>query len=132
MKHVNDYSRSAFVYACYHSRCALDRIKQRDGDIHDGCGEDSVVEALYDVLADAINYFDSKYLYAGAWHAGVYDYDVWDVDNKSAELMYELLVLRAVRDAGGCNFEFNIGTVEDIVDGYAASNGWKPGKGGAQ
>ena len=130
MKHVNAYSRSAFVYACYHSRCALDRIRQRDGGIHDGCGEDGVMDALYDVLADAINYFDSKYLDRGAWHDGVYDYEVWDVEWPSAELMYELLVYRAIRDAGGCVFDFYVGSITEIIDGYAASNGWKPGKGG--
>jgi hypothetical protein len=130
MSDVNHDSRSAFVYACYHSRRALDRVKERDDEVHDGCGEDGVVHELYSVLAEAINYFDSKYLDEGAWNAGVYDYEVWDVDSQSAKLMYELLVMRAIRDAMGYGSNFLIGTIADIVDAYAASNGWKPGAGG--
>lgn len=130
MKHVNDHSRSAFVYACYHAYSALQRIKQRDGDIHDGCGEDGVMDSLYDVLAGAINYFDSKYLDDGAWHAGVYDYDVWDVETPTAALMYELFAARAIDDAGGNYTGFAIADVGLIVDAYAIANGWKPGKGG--
>lgn len=130
MSDVNPNSRSAFVYACYHSRRALDRIKERDDEVHDGCGEDGVMHELYSTLAQAINYFDSKYLDDGSWNDGVYDYEVWDVDSQSAKLMYELLVYRAIRDAGGCNFDFYVGSVADIVDSYAAQNGWKPGMGG--
>lgn len=130
MKHVNDHSRSAFVYACYHAYSALQRIKQQNDDVHDGCGEDGVVDALYNVLVDAINYFDEKYLDEGAWHDGVYDYDVWDVESEAAQLMYSLLVYRAIDEAGGNYRDFSVATPEGIVDAYAASNGWLPGKGG--
>lgn len=130
MSDVNHDSRSAFVYACYHSRRALDRVKERDDEVHDGCGEDVVMHELYSILAQAINYFDSKYLGEGVWHAGVYDYEVWDVDSQSAKLMYELLVMLAIDDAGGNNTGFYVRTIADVVDAYAASNGWKPGAGG--
>lgn len=130
MSDVNPNSRSAFVYACHHAYSALRRIKNENDEIHDGCGEDGVMHELYIVLAYAINYFDEKYLDRGAWRDGVYDYEVWDVEWPSAELMYELLVYRAIRDAGGSVFDFYIGSITEIIDGYAASNGWKPGKGG--
>jgi hypothetical protein len=121
---------SSLLYASYHAYAALIRLKKRDEDVHDGCGEDEVAYNLYHNVCVAIEHFDAEYCDGGAWHGGIYDYEVWDVENDSAHLFYELLAMRSISEALFGDAKFKVGTVSEIVDGYAASNGWKRGAGG--
>ena len=121
---MNGIQNSSVFYACVRANEALRRIKELNDEVHDGMGEDEVVENIFTMLLVAVEHFDKTYLdVVGCWYAGMCDYDVWDNDDLSARAFYDAVCWLSIGGASRLS-------VHPVVDVYATSNGWKPGAGG--